>query len=61
VDGEESRPRDAVRQAGPGRASERARAAREPLVERAGAPPEGEDLGAREFEHALRDHTFEPE
>jgi hypothetical protein len=54
VDREESRSRNAVRQPGPARLPQRARPGREPLVERPGTPPEGEDLGARELERRLR-------
>ena len=65
VDREERRPRHAVRQSRPGRAPQGARTPREPLVERAGAPPEGEDLGARELErrrrHRPQDDTSGPE
>jgi hypothetical protein len=54
VDRKESRARNAVRQARPGREPERARAGWEPIVERADAPPEGEDLGPGELERGRR-------
>src|SRR6185437_4269324 len=50
MDGKDGRPRHAVLQPRPRRLPQGPRTAREPFVERADAPPEGEDLGAGELE-----------
>jgi hypothetical protein len=49
VDRQERRPRHAVLQTRPRRTAERARAGRQPLIERADVPPERQDLRPREL------------
>jgi hypothetical protein len=55
VEGMQGRSRNAVLKPGPGRSAERDGPGREALVERTGAPPERDDLFAREIERWRRD------